>query len=157
MKAAYYTGNKTFAIESVQPVAPGEGEVQVSVAYCGICGTDLHVFNGAMDARVGSHRVIGHEMSGKITVIGEKVQDLNIGDPVVIRPLAACGSCPACQRGHTHICQNLKFLGLDVKNFILPRRHEGHKDFIILFLLVLRSLRGSAIDLFGAPSPADLG
>jgi 2-desacetyl-2-hydroxyethyl bacteriochlorophyllide A dehydrogenase len=113
MKAAYYTGNKTFAIESVQPVAPGEGEVQVSVAYCGICGTDLHVFHGAMDARVGSHRVIGHEMSGKIAAIGEKVQDLKIGDPVVIRPLAACGSCPACQRGHAHICQNLKFLGLD--------------------------------------------
>ena len=113
MKAAYYTGNKTFAIESVQPVAPGEGEVQVSVAYCGICGTDLHVFHGAMDARVGTHRVIGHEMSGKITAIGEKVQGLEIGDPVVIRPLAACGACPACQRGHTHICQNLKFLGLD--------------------------------------------
>jgi 2-desacetyl-2-hydroxyethyl bacteriochlorophyllide A dehydrogenase len=52
-------------------------------------------------------------MSGKIAAIGEKVQDLKIGDPVVIRPLAACGSCPACQRGHTHICQNLKFLGLD--------------------------------------------
>ena len=113
MKAAYYTGNKTFAIESVQPIAPGEGEVQVRVAYCGICGTDLHVFHGAMDARVGSHRVIGHEMSGKIAAIGEKVQDLKIGDPVVIRPLAACGSCPACQRGHTHICQHLKFLGLD--------------------------------------------
>ena len=113
MKAAYYTGNKTFAIESVQPVAPGEEEVQVRVAYCGICGTDLHVFHGAMDARVGSHRVIGHEMSCKIAAIGEKVQDLKIGDPVVIRPLAACGSCPACQRGHTHICQHLKFLGLD--------------------------------------------
>ncbi len=113
MKAAYYTGNKTFAIESVQPIAPGEGEVQVSVAYCGICGTDLHVFHGAMDARVGTHRVIGHEMSGKITAIGENVQDLRIGDPVVIRPLDACGACPACQRGHTHICQNLKFLGLD--------------------------------------------
>ena len=113
MKAAYYTGNKTFAIESVQPIAPGEGEVQVSVAYCGICGTDLHVFHGAMDARVGTHRVIGHEMSGKISAIGEKVQDLKIGDPVVIRPLDACGACPACQRGHAHICQNLKFLGLD--------------------------------------------
>ncbi len=113
MKAAYYTGNQTFAIESVQPVAPGEGEVQVSVAYCGICGTDLHVFRGAMDARVGTHRIIGHEMSGKITAIGQKVQDLEIGDSVVIRPLAACGACPACQRGHSHICQNLKFLGID--------------------------------------------
>ena len=52
MKAAYYTGNKRFTIESVQPVEPAEGEVQVNVSYCGICGSDLHVFHGAMDARV---------------------------------------------------------------------------------------------------------
>jgi len=113
MKAAYYTGNKNFTIEFVQPVEPGEGEVQVEVAYCGICGTDLHVFHGGMDARVGSHRVIGHEMSGRITAFGEKVQGFDIGDPVVVRPLSACGDCPACRRGHAHICQNLKFLGLD--------------------------------------------
>lgn len=113
MKAAYYTGNKTFTIESVHPIEPDENEVQVSVAYCGICGTDLHVFLGDMDGRVGTHRIIGHEMSGKINAIGKKVQGFEIGDPVVIRPLVACGKCPACQRGHAHICQNLKFLGLD--------------------------------------------
>ena len=114
MKAAYYTGNKSFSIESARPVEPGEGEVQVSVSYCGICGSDLHVFHGAMDARVGTHRVIGHEMSGKITAIGEKVQGLDLGDPVVVRPLSACGRCPACRRGHAHICQNLRVLGIDI-------------------------------------------
>lgn len=114
MKAAYYTGNRSFSLETVLPNAPGEGEVQVGVAYCGICGTDLHAFHGAMDARVGNHRVIGHEMSGTITAIGTAVDgSLKIGDRVVIRPLDACGRCPACERGHTHICQNLKFLGLD--------------------------------------------
>ncbi|MEE4606633.1 MAG: alcohol dehydrogenase catalytic domain-containing protein [Desulfobacteraceae bacterium] len=116
MKAAYYAGNKNFTIESVQPVEPGEGEVQVSVSYCGICGSDLHVFHGAMDARVGTHRVIGHEMSGKITAIGDQVQGLELGDPVVVRPLSACGDCPACQRGHAHICQNLKVLGIEKFN-----------------------------------------
>ena len=114
MKAAYYTGNKSFTIESVQPVEPGEGEVQVSVSFCGICGSDLHVFHGAMDARVGTHRVIGHEMSGKITAIGDQVQGFELGDPVVVRPLSACGDCPACLRGHAHICQNLKVLGIDI-------------------------------------------
>ena len=113
MKAAYYTGNKRFTIESAQPVEPGEGEAQVSVSYCGICGTDLHVFHGGMDQRVGTHRVIGHEMSGTIAAVGEKVAGLEIGEPVVVRPLSACGDCPACRRGHAHICQNLKFLGLD--------------------------------------------
>lgn len=113
MKAAYYTGNKTFTIESVSPISPGKDEVQVSVAYCGVCGTDLHAFHGAIDARIGTHRVIGHEMSGKIAAIGENVQGFEIGEPVVVRPLVACGACPACDRGYAHICQNLKFLGLD--------------------------------------------
>ncbi len=114
MKAAYYTGNNSFTIESAQPVEPGEDEVQVSVAYCGICGSDLHVFHGAMDARVGTHRVIGHEMSGKIIALGENIQGFDPGDPVVVRPLSACGDCPACQRGHAHICQILKVLGIDI-------------------------------------------
>jgi len=51
-------------------------------------------------------------MSGTIESIGEGVENLAIGDPVVIRPLAPCGKCPACERGHSHICQNLKFLGM---------------------------------------------
>jgi 2-desacetyl-2-hydroxyethyl bacteriochlorophyllide A dehydrogenase len=113
MKAAFYTGNRNFSIESVVPIPPGDGEVQVRVAYCGICGTDLHAFHGEMDARVGTHRIIGHEMSGRIAAIGPNAAGLNLGDPVVVRPLDPCGACPACRRGHAHICQHLKFLGLD--------------------------------------------
>ena len=113
MKAAYYKGDKQFSIQEVDPVEPGPGEVRVRVAYCGICGTDLHVYLGHMDARVGSNRVIGHEMSGTIDAVGDDVTGLESGEPVVIRPLSSCGECPACERGHAHICQNLKFLGLD--------------------------------------------
>lgn len=113
MKAAYYIGNKNFSIEEVDAVEVTANEVRVDVAYCGICGTDMHVYHGAMDARVGDHRVIGHEMSGKVAAIGEDVSKVAIGDPVVVRPLSHCGECPACVRGHTHVCQNLKFLGLD--------------------------------------------
>jgi len=113
MKAAYYSGNKTFSIENIPIVEVDEHDVRVDVAYCGVCGTDMHVYHGAMDARVGDHRVIGHEMSGTIGAVGDAVSGLSIGDPVVIRPLDACGDCPACRRGHAHICQNLKFLGLD--------------------------------------------
>jgi len=66
-----------------------------------------------MDARIGNHRVIGHEMSGVVNAVGNKVSNVAVGDHVVVRPLDACGKCPACQRGHQHICQNLDFLGLD--------------------------------------------
>jgi threonine dehydrogenase-like Zn-dependent dehydrogenase len=56
------------------------------VAYCGICGTDLHAFQGTMGARIGTHRIIGHEMSGRITALGESVKGLAVDGPVVIRP-----------------------------------------------------------------------
>lgn len=113
MKAAYYTGNKTFEIRDIEPVAPGEGEVAIRVAYNGICGTDLHAYHGAMDARIGHNRIIGHEMSGTVAALGASVSGLAIGDAVVVRPLRPCGNCPACNSGISHICHNLKFLGLD--------------------------------------------
>jgi len=92
---------------------PAADEVQIDVAYCGICGTDLHVYLGHMDERIGNHRVIGHEMSGTVRSVGESVKDISAGDRVVVRPLDACGKCAACKRGYAHVCQKLKFLGLD--------------------------------------------
>lgn len=110
---AYYTGNKTFSVETEASVDSGADEIEINIAYCGICGTDLHVYLGHMDARIGNHRVIGHEMSGVVNAISNNVSNVAVGDHVVVRPLDACGKCPACQRGHQHICQNLDFLGLD--------------------------------------------
>lgn len=111
--AAFYVGDRNFSIEQIDTKPPGPGEVQIDVAYCGICGTDLHVYLGHMDERVGRHRVIGHEMSGIVAALGAGVSGFEPGQTVVVRPLDHCGQCPACQRGHRHICQNLKFLGLD--------------------------------------------
>ena len=112
-EAAFYTGNKTFSLETVTSEPPGPEDVQIDVEYCGICGTDLHVYLGHMDQRIGNHRVIGHEMSGTISAVGDAVSGIDVGERVVVRPLDHCGDCPACRRGHAHICQNLKFLGLD--------------------------------------------
>lgn len=111
--AAYYRGDKTFTVETTTAKAPGPNEVSVRTAFCGICGTDMHVYHGNMDARVGFERIIGHEMSGTISAVGEEVTGLKVGQKVVVRPLDHCGDCPACDAGHAHICHNLKFLGLD--------------------------------------------
>ena len=62
--AAYYRGDKQFEVKEISSTPPKAGEVQVRIAFCGICGTDMHVYHGHMDARVGFDRVIGHEMSG---------------------------------------------------------------------------------------------
>ncbi|WP_116654629.1 zinc-dependent alcohol dehydrogenase [Pelagibacterium sediminicola] len=113
ISAAYYRGERRFSVEEKQAPSPKAGEVSVRIAYCGICGTDMHVFHGNMDARVGFERVIGHEMSGTVYALGDGVQGFEQGQKVVVRPLNHCGNCPACNAGHTHICHNLKFLGLD--------------------------------------------
>ena len=110
ISAAQYRGDKTFTVETVPLAGPAPGEVPVRIAYCGICGTDMHVFHGNMDARVGFTRVLGHEMSGIVEEDGEGFEK---GQKVVVRPLDHCGDCPACRAGHQHICHNLKFLGLD--------------------------------------------
>lgn len=111
--AAYYRGNKSFAVEQTDAPAPAAGEAQLRIAFCGICGTDMHVFHGNMDARVGLNRIVGHEMSAVVEAVGEGVTNVRPGQKVVVRPLDHCGTCPACTAGHKHICHKLKFLGLD--------------------------------------------
>ncbi len=112
-KASYYNCDKTFSLGASAPIDPTSGDVRVKVAYCGLCGTDLHVYHGHMDARVGCERIIGHEMSGTVEAVAADVKNIEVGDKVVVRPLDACNDCPACDSGHGHICHNLKFLGLD--------------------------------------------
>ncbi|MGA9658328.1 MAG: alcohol dehydrogenase catalytic domain-containing protein [Asticcacaulis sp.] len=113
MKAAQYVGNHSFKVAEGTVVAPKAGEVRLSVGFVGICGTDMHIYHGSMDKRVGPPSVIGHEMSGTVAEIGADVEGLSVGDRVVVRPLDYCGHCPACDAGHSHVCHNLKFMGVD--------------------------------------------
>ena len=112
MSAVYYEGDGRFTLQDSKPCAPGVGEVRLAVAYCGICGTDLHIAHGAMDHRVKTPQVIGHEMSGTVAELGAGVDGFDVGDPVVVRPLDSRGSTPA-DKGFGHISRNLRFLGID--------------------------------------------
>jgi (R,R)-butanediol dehydrogenase/meso-butanediol dehydrogenase/diacetyl reductase len=114
VRAARYVGERTLAVtEDQQPRDPGPGEVQLDVAFTGICGTDLHILHGAMDARVSLPAVLGHEMAGTVTALGSDVSGWTPGDRVTVMPLAWCGHCPACRAGNSHVCHNLNFLGID--------------------------------------------
>ena len=113
MKSALcYVGNKRLELQPAESMPPAPGEVQIDVAYSGICGTDLHIFHGAMDQRVRIPQILGHEMSGVVTATGAEVASVKAGDHVVVYPLDSRGETPA-DRGHSHICRNLKFMGID--------------------------------------------
>jgi 2-desacetyl-2-hydroxyethyl bacteriochlorophyllide A dehydrogenase len=113
MRAAFYNGNRNIQTGPCQPEKPQENQVQLRVSHCGICGTDLHLFHGNMDHRVHFPQVIGHESSAIIEAVGPGVTNWKANDRVTVRPLDPCGQCPACQRGHSHVCQKLKFIGID--------------------------------------------
>ena len=113
MRAAFYQGNQKIQVGPCISVEPTAGQVQIRVEYCGICGTDLHLFHGAMAHRLHLPHVMGHEMAGVIEAVAPDVTGYRLGDRVTVRPLDPCGACPACRAGHSHICQNLKFIGID--------------------------------------------
>lgn len=114
MLAAHYLGNREIRSAEVAAARePGPGEVRIRVAYAGICGTDLHIRHGNMDARVPRPAVLGHESSGTVDAVGADVTGWAVGDAVSVMPLAWCGECPACLAGHTHVCHRLNVIGVD--------------------------------------------
>lgn len=112
MKAALYNGNHSFSVVEKEATAPQADEVRIKVAYCGVCGTDVHIYHGMMDKRVPFPMTIGHEMSGTIDAVGENVKDFAIGEKVVVRPLDNREEKPS-DKGYSHICEDLKFIGID--------------------------------------------
>jgi len=130
--AAFYTGAGSVVYADREVEAPIPGEVQIEVAYTGICGTDLHIYHGVMDGRVDPPEVIGHEMSGRIAAIGGGVQGWSVGDAVTVMPLDWCGHCPACVAGHTHICHNLNFIGIDSTGAMQARWNVSERTLIRL-------------------------
>jgi 2-desacetyl-2-hydroxyethyl bacteriochlorophyllide A dehydrogenase len=114
-QAAFYERNAQIRVDEVEQAAPGPDEVQIEVAYGGICGTDLHIFHGDMDWRVAPSQIMGHEVSGVVTAVGEDVEGIEVGQKATVMPLDPCNDCPACDAGHNHICLNLNFLGIDTQ------------------------------------------
>lgn len=114
MLTANYLGHRSIGLLEAEPREPGPGQVQIEVAYVGICGSDLHVWHGDMDDRVSPPAVLGHEMSGVVAAVGPGVTGWRAGDHVSVMPLVSDGTCPACRAGHRHVCQNLRILGVDL-------------------------------------------
>ncbi|MFY0598190.1 MAG: alcohol dehydrogenase catalytic domain-containing protein [Cyclobacteriaceae bacterium] len=112
MKAAFYKSKGQFEVGEGQKIAPEKGEVRLDVAYCGVCGTDVHIFHGVMDQRVKPPMTIGHEASAIVAEVGEGVSNVKVGDKVAVRPLHF-GEAHPFDKGHAHVGKNLKFIGID--------------------------------------------
>jgi NAD+-dependent secondary alcohol dehydrogenase Adh1 len=104
------------AVEDVpEPKATGPLDVVVQVGGAGLCRTDLHVLEGqwAEKSGVTLPYTIGHENAGWVKEVGSAVSNVEVGDTVILHPLATCGLCRACRAGDDVHCSNSKFPGID--------------------------------------------
>jgi (R,R)-butanediol dehydrogenase/meso-butanediol dehydrogenase/diacetyl reductase len=99
MRAAVLEDKRKFVIRNVPEPVLEKDEVLIKVQYCGICGSDLHVFKEG--AGVG----FGHEFSGDIAGLGSDVKGWRMGDRVAVDPVVSCDECFWCKRGELGLCE----------------------------------------------------
>ena len=94
--------NSQFSVETILVPDPGPGEVLVDIQACGVCHTDLHYREGAINDEFPF--LLGHEAAGIISAIGSGVSTVKVGDFVVLNWRAVCGNCRSCLRGRPQYC-----------------------------------------------------
>lgn len=110
------------------PPPPGAGEVLLRVTAAGICGTDLHIFEGgAFSRRMRLPTTLGHEICGVIEAVGPDVSHLSRSQRVSVESHLCCERCHACRRGWSHVCPNTRYPGVDfdggfASRVLLPAR-----------------------------------
>lgn len=111
MKALQYFGKQDLRFVDLPEPQIGENEILMKVKKVGICGTDLHIYNGGMNMPL--PLVLGHEFVGDIVKIGKNVTNVNAGDKAVAEHLIGCGKCSYCQEGKKNLCKNPTVIGLN--------------------------------------------
>jgi len=122
MKATRFWGKLDVRIEDVpEPTVTADDEVIIQVAYCGICGTDLHEYlDGPILIPTTPHVLtgdvlpitLGHEFSGRVADVGIAVRRVRIGDRVSVQPIIVCRECEYCQSGRGHLCKSFGTTGI---------------------------------------------
>ena len=122
---------------------PGPGQVALDIAYCGICGSDLHFRD--IPALFPAGTVPGHEMSGSIGAVGEGVTGWSAGERVSVLPFAQCGECDACRAGTEQVCGSAVANGVGLGT----GRPGGYSERVIVDAQMLFALPDSVDDRAG--------
>jgi L-iditol 2-dehydrogenase len=129
MQAAWLRGEGAIGLrERATPIPHGD-EARVRIAFCGVCGSDLHRFRGDLPL---ISVTPGHELSGVVDAVGPDVSNLKVGDRVAVEPLVPCRACRYCNSGHHQLCPRAEFLAADVDG--------GFAEYVVLPELMLHRL-----------------
>ncbi len=126
MKALLLSKYKHLEIADLPEPKAGPGEVLVRVAACGICGSDVHGYDGSSGRRI-PPIVMGHEAAGRIVALGPGVTEFAEGDRVTFDSTIYCGTCGHCRRGEVNLCDNRQVLGVSCGDY---RRAGAFAEFV---------------------------
>ena len=126
MKALLLSKYRQLEIAEVPVPFAGPGEVLLRVAACGICGSDVHGYDGASGRRI-PPIVMGHEAAGTVAALGAGVTKFAVGDRVTFDSTVHCGACAYCLRGEINLCDRREVLGVSCGDY---RRAGAFAEFI---------------------------
>lgn len=115
MKSAVFYGKHDLRVEESPKPAPGPQDVLIQVKACGVCGTDVHIYEGDKGAaEVTPPTILGHEFAGIVAEVGSEVTGFRSGDRVCVDPNCYCGACDPCRKGMAHYCEHMIGYGTTV-------------------------------------------
>ena len=126
MKALLLSEYSKLEVADLPRPAVAPGEVLVQVAACGICGSDVHGYDGSSGRRI-PPLVMGHEAAGVIAEVGEGVNQFAVGDRVTFDSTVYCGACDYCRKGEINLCDNRQVVGVSTPDF---RRAGAFAEFV---------------------------
>jgi L-iditol 2-dehydrogenase len=136
MKALLLSQYRHLELTDLAVPEPGRGEVLIRVAACGICGSDVHGYDGASGRRI-PPIVMGHEAAGTIAATGEGVSGVSEGERVTFDSTVYCGECANCLHGDINLCDRRQVLGVSCGDY---RRAGAFAEFVVVPARIIHRL-----------------
>ena len=133
MKALVLTAPSQLEFTDFPTPIPADDEVLLRIHACGICGSDIHGWDGSTGRRR-PPLIMGHEAAGDIVAIGPRVERWRLGDRVTFDSTISCGACPYCARGEVNLCDHRRVVG------VAPAEYRQHGAFAELLAVPARIL-----------------
>ena len=126
MKALLLEEYKKLRVADMPDPEAAADEVRIKVEACGICGSDIHGYDGSSGRRK-PPIIMGHEAAGVVESVGVDAGDITPGSRVTFNPMLSCGTCDYCKRGETNLCDSRMVLGVSCDEF---KRHGAFAEYV---------------------------
>lgn len=126
MQALVLEAAQTLTLQEVPEPELGPGDVLIQVKACGICGSDVHGYDGSTGRRI-PPLIMGHEAAGNVVKVGADVRSVRQGDRVTFDSTVSCGRCGFCAAGEVNLCDTRQVLGVSCGDY---RRHGAFAEFV---------------------------